>query len=99
MELFPPLSFFYNAIADDSKIGATHISLYMALLQQWNLNGGNNPINISRKSLMKSAKINSRHTYNKCMNNLNEYGYIVYKPSSNGYVGGRVILNFCEIEI
>lgn len=62
MELFPPLSLFYKAIADDSRIGATHISLYMALLQQWSLNGGLNPVEVKRSALMKLAKINARHT-------------------------------------
>lgn len=98
MELFPPLSFFYKAIGEDARIGATHISLYMALLQQWNLNGGQNPVRVSRKEIMKSAKINARHTYNKCMNNLQDYGYIVYEPSANSSVCSSVILNFCAIE-
>ena len=37
MELFEPLAEFYETIADDGRISATHISLYIALLQQWNL--------------------------------------------------------------
>lgn len=83
MELFPPLTSFYLSIEGDVRIGTTHISLYMALLQQWNLNGGNNPITIQRIIIMKAAKINARHTYNKCMNDLNNYGYINYQPSGN----------------
>ncbi len=98
MELFPPLSGFYNAIANDSRIGTTHISLYMALLQQWNLSGGLNPVKISRSEIMKIAKINARQTYNRCINNLKEFGYIKYEPSSNGSVQSLVILNNCEIE-
>jgi hypothetical protein len=43
MELSPPLTGFYEAIEGDVRIGATHISLYMALLQQWNIVGGKNP--------------------------------------------------------
>jgi len=83
MQMFEPLTVFYEAIADDARIGTTHISLYMALLQQWNLNGGMNPINITRVIIMKAAKINARYTYNKCMNNQQEFGYITYLPSSN----------------
>lgn len=98
MELFPPLSLFYKAIADDSRIGATHISLYMALLQLWNLNGGRNPVEVRRSVLMKTAKINARHTYNRCINNLHEFGYISYKPSPNGSVSSRVHLKNCAIE-
>lgn len=92
MEIFSPLSFFYKAISEDTRIGATHISLYMALLQQWNLNGGKNQIAIDRDTIMKSAKINGRHTYNKCMNELQDYGYIKYDPSKNSSVNSQVCL-------
>ena len=92
MELFPPLTGFYQAIAEDARIGTTHISLYMALLQQWNLNGGINPVIIARANIMKAAKINARYTYNKCMNNLQEFGYITYLPSSNSFNNSTVYL-------
>ena len=92
MELFPPLTGFYEAIQEDARIGTTHISLYMALLQQWNLNGGINPIVIARTTIMKTAKINARYTYNKCMNNLQEFGYIIYLPSSNPFTNSTVYL-------
>lgn len=92
MELFPPLSFFYKAIAEDARMGATHISLYMALMQQWNLNGGLNPVEVKRSALMKLAKINARHTYNRCMNSLEEYGYITYLPSLNQFTKSTVYL-------
>ena len=85
MELFPALTGFYDAIEDDVRISPTHISLYMALLQEWNINGGTNPVTIVRGSIMKAAKINARHTYNKCMNNLQEFGYITYLPSFNPF--------------
>jgi hypothetical protein len=94
MELFPPLTSFYSAIANDTRIGATHISLYMALLQQWNLNKGENPILIERKKVMKAAKISSRHTYNHCINDLHNYNYIIYKPSVNASVQTEIIINF-----
>ena len=85
MEPFPPLTVFYKAIADDARIGATHISIYIAILQQWNLNDGINPIKVQRASIMKDAKINARYTYNKCINELQNYGYIIYEPSSNQF--------------
>lgn len=92
MELFPQLSRFYNAIAEDARINATHISVYMALLQQWNLTGGKNPFPINRETVMKAAKINARYTYNKCINSLQEYGYIKYLPSSNSFTQSIIYL-------
>ncbi len=92
MEIFPPLTEFYEAIEDDVRISTTHISLYMALLQQWNINGGINPITIVRSNIMKAAKINARYTYNKCINNLQEFGYITYMPSSSQFTCSTVYL-------
>lgn len=92
MELFPPLTKFYEAIAEDARIGTSHISIYMALLQEWNSHEGKNPIMISRTIIMKSAKINARYTYNRCMNALQEFGYIIYHPSTNQYELSQVIL-------
>ncbi len=83
---------FYEAIKDDVRISATHISLYIALLQEWNVNGGTNPVTIVRSCIMKAAKINARHTYNKCMNNLHEFGYITYRPSSNQFTCSTIYL-------
>ena len=96
MEIFQPLSEFYKAIEEDAKINSTHISLYFALLHKWNLNQNQNPFLITRDELMKTAKINARHTYNKCMNELDEYGYIGYTPSSDPFKGSTIYLNILE---
>lgn len=41
---------------------------------------------------MKAAKINARYTYNKCMNNLQEFGYIDYMPSANSFTLSKVFI-------
>ena len=89
MELFIQ---FMDAIEDDSRIGATHISIYIALLYLWNNSNCKNPISVKRDEIMWRAKIHARHTYNVCMNQLNEYGYIRYLPSSNPNEGSQVYL-------
>ena len=98
MDIFPPLTGFYSAIAADTRIGASHISIYMALLQQWNITGGNNPVKIERALIMKAAKINSRQTYNKCINQLQEYGYIIYEPCSNQFEVSVIHLKNIEMK-
>lgn len=92
MEMFPFLTTFYNQVNEDTRIGATHISFYMALVQQWNLTGGRNPFPIQREAVMKAAKINARFTYNKCINNLQDFGYIKYLPSSNSFTRSIIYL-------
>ncbi|HAK12961.1 MAG TPA: hypothetical protein DCO78_14265 [Chitinophagaceae bacterium] len=98
MDIFPPLTGFYDAIAADTRISASHISIYMALLQQWNVNVGNNPVKIERALIMKAAKINARQTYNKCINQLQEYGHIVYEPCSNQFEASVIHLKNIEMK-
>lgn len=92
MDVLPIIARFYNAIAEDARIGSTHISLYMALLHTQNLDGGISPVTIKRDVIMLRAKIRARQTYNKCINELSDYGYITYKPASNGSVYSKVFL-------
>lgn len=85
MELIFFLSKFYKVLSEDARISATHISLYMALTQEWIITDGKNPFAIDRETIMRTAKISARFTYNKCMNNLQEFGYIKYLPSTNSF--------------
>lgn len=84
------LSAFYEAITGDARIGTTHICLYFALCNAVGFVNGELS-KVSRDQLMQHARI-SRKTYNKCMKELQEYGYIKYEPSSNPQVGSKVQL-------
>lgn len=86
------LSAFYEAIDGDTRVGVTHICLYVALLHEAKgLLTKGSAIEVNRDQLMQRARI-SRKTYNKCMKELQEYGYINYQPSSNPQVGSQVQL-------
>jgi len=92
MNYIKHLTGFFNKSNQDHSINPTHISLYLALFQRWNLNRFKNPIIISRGEMMVTSKIKSKATYHKCMRELHEKKYIVYKPSFNPYEGSEVIL-------
>ena len=92
MELFPPLTLFFRSIAEDNRISSTHISLYAALLQEYNSNGGKNCLRITRTQIMKAAKFSSRKTYDKCLRDLRDYEYITYKPAVNASTKSEVSL-------
>jgi len=78
---------FLLAAKDDPRISAVHIALYLALLQK-SLPHKNNPgIKVFRREVMCLAKISSRQTYNKRINELQEFGYITYTPSHHQAVG------------
>jgi replication initiation and membrane attachment protein DnaB len=92
MDQLKELTNFYSAIKNDNRIGTTHISLYMALFQFYNLNRLENPIHITRTAVMEVAKISGLATYHKCMRDLVEYGYIQYEPSYNPSISSLVYL-------
>jgi hypothetical protein len=68
----------------------------MAIFQLWNQNRFQNPISISRDELMRISKIASTATYHKCMKDLTEREYVIYKPSFNPFKGS--ILEVCNLD-
>ena len=86
------LTSFFSAIREDHRIGTSHISLYMALFQLYNLNQFKNPVDITRATVMEVAKISGLATYHKCMRDLAEFGYIEYLPSFNPAIGSKIYL-------
>lgn len=86
------LTDFFNTATPDKRMGAAHISLYMALFQFWSMNSFQNPIALNRSEIMPVAKINARATYHKCMKDLEEYGYIKYVPSYNPFLKSLIYI-------
>lgn len=93
MNYIKHLTGFYERIHGDERLNPTHISLYLALFQFWNLNRFQNPISIARTEMMKLSKIGAFGTYHKCIRQLDEFGYIIYEPSFNPYKGSLVHLH------
>jgi replication initiation and membrane attachment protein DnaB len=92
MEKVRELSLFYAAIREDHRIGPTHISLYMAIFQLYNLNGFQNPLRTNRAILMGMAKIAGLATFHKCIKELRELGYIQYLPSHDSKVSSQLFI-------
>lgn len=93
MNYIKHLTGFFIRIASEETIYPTHISLYLALFQSWNINRFKNPIAISRDEMMKTSRIASKATYHKCIKELQKMGFIDYLPSYNPYTGSEVILH------
>jgi hypothetical protein len=91
--MLPEILGFFEAIRGDTRIGPIHISLYMAIIQKWNMCNYCNPVRIYRQELMQLAKIYSLTTYHRCIRELNEFGYIHYKPSCSSFRGNLIYLS------
>jgi hypothetical protein len=97
MNYIKHLTGFFEKVAKDKLVNATHVSLYMALFQFWNCNRFKNPISISRDEVMRISKISAKATYHKCLKALHSQGYINYEPSYNPFRGSHVfMINFAD---
>jgi hypothetical protein len=97
MNYIAHLSGFFKRVSRDHRLNPTHVSLYMALFQQWNLGRFRNPVSVARSEVMALSRICSRVTYHKCIKELHAWGYIHYAPSYNHFRGSLVyMLGFDE---
>jgi len=84
------LNGFFIRLAGDCQMTSYHISLYLALFQQWNAERFADEFIISRREMMDISRIGSANTYARCMKELAEWGYIRYIAASNIHSGSRV---------
>ena len=74
----------------DDRLNPTHISLYMALFQEWNSSRFALDFFVNRRDLMNASKIGSKSTYHRCITDLNAWRYLEYFPSNNPYKGSKI---------
>jgi hypothetical protein len=97
MNYITHLTGFFDRIVPDGDLNPTHISLYIAIFQFWNINRFQNPISINRNEVMRISKIAGKATYHKCIKELHDNGYFKYEPSYNPYKGSLVwLFDFSE---
>ena len=85
------LHHFFRAIREDNRIGTSHISLYVALVELWGRKNFEEPLSITRQQVMETSKISGLATYHKCIRDLSAYGYLRYEPSYNPSIQSKVL--------
>lgn len=91
MEVSVLIRDFMQRTTGDARIGPVHLSLYLAILYVFIQQGGQVPISVYSRDMMRLVHI-SPMTYHKYMRELKEYGYIGYVPSFNPVLGSLVYL-------
>jgi hypothetical protein len=86
------LNVFLWIVEKDNAFSSSHISLYMALFQFWNYNRFQNPFSVNRERLMHFAKIGSKNTYHKCLNDLHNRGYIFYHSGASKFEKSKITM-------
>ena len=86
------LNNFLNGARNDGRIGPSHISLFIAILQYAEERQGQNPVRVFSRELMPLAKISGSATFNKNIWELHSYGYIRYIPSYNHFLASLIFI-------
>jgi len=84
-----------ESFAQDKRIIPRHISMYMALFFLWNKLKFPETIHIVRGELMPLSKLGSMKFYHLTLRELDEWGYIDYRPSKSCYKGSGVKMHTC----
>ncbi|MGF7080470.1 hypothetical protein [Mucilaginibacter sp. UYCu711] len=79
-------------LARDQRVTVWHFSIYVSLFNKWAVNDFPDSFPISRSEIMARTHIGSIVTYHKCIRQLRDYGYIIYRPSYNPFNGSWVTL-------
>ena len=75
------LNAFLQRITSDANLTTMHVGICTTLAVTWMNNELNNPFHVSRGRLMNAAKIKSKTTYHKVINDLASLNYLKYTPS------------------
>lgn len=90
MNYIKQLTAAFQLIIKDSRLNPTHVSLYMALFQLWNISRFARIFYINKQEVMELSKIGSKSTYHRCLQDLNNWKYIEYLPTHNIYKSSEV---------
>lgn len=82
----------------DDRLNPSHISLYMALFQEWNSSRFAKEFFVNRREIMLVAKIGSKSTYHRCVVDMDQWGYLTYIPSNNPYKGSKIRMTNIRIK-
>jgi hypothetical protein len=72
---------FFEKTSRDARLSTLHVALYHTLLIYWMTNKGKAEFKINDVLLRKAGKIPSMLLYQRCLKELEEWGYLRYFPS------------------
>jgi len=90
MEKCARIERFMQRSAGDPRLSPVHVSLYLAIVHLHAGGTAEVPVSVSKETIMNVARISSRQTYSKCLQELHDYGYIRYVPSFNHFLSSLV---------
>lgn len=92
MESFVSVERFLLIAAEDDRLLSVHVALYVSICSLSPSESSITGFRVSRRELMRLAKIRSNATYHRRLKELVEFGFLVYEPSYDPYRASRMTL-------
>jgi len=83
----------FDLLASLADATPYHVSLYVALFQQWNEARFPADIMLFKNEVMQAAHIGSPKTYRACLRDLTAWGLITYQPSHSEHKASRALMH------
>jgi len=90
MNFIKHLTGVFEKFNNDHRLNPSHVSIYYALFQYWNIFRFCKQFYVQREEIMQASKVGSLSTYHKCIRELSDWNYILYMPSKNPLKGSQV---------
>jgi hypothetical protein len=84
---------FFERFDTDLRLTPFHISLYLALLHQWQRSSFAGQLILNKKAMQQHSRIGSPHTLYRCLKELSMWGYIAYSASKNPVLGSSITIH------
>jgi hypothetical protein len=81
-----------TAALHDERLNAWHLAIYFALVELFKQGSSDGPFSISRRKVMKLARMKAAPTYHKYIDELQKMGYIQYTPSFHPTKGSVIVI-------
>lgn len=82
----------WHRFIQDKRVNCYHLGLMASYIYLSEIQGSTE-ISVTRRTMMALSHIRSYATYHKCTNELVRFGYIVYDPTYNPFIGSRISIN------
>jgi hypothetical protein len=81
---------FFETVAEDPRMLASHMIIYIALMNTWEQQGRPEEIEFVTSDILKVVKL-TRDTFRIRIRELKEFGYIRYEAAGNQFGKGIVV--------
>ena len=88
---------FLDRAGKDPRLGASHIAVYLVILNSSFPLSSTTPLNAYNRQIMKRSKISSSSTYTRLLSDLCQGGYLKFVPSYYSKLPSKIFVQTVKL--